>query len=126
MKTCDNSKVIVQLSFISPIMTKLEYNILILPGDGVGPEIAAEAIKILDCVSKASQVDFKSQSALTGGCSIDEHGTPLTSQVLEQARKADAILFGAVGGPKWFVKQPFQIMLTFAGGLEPFDLKPAF
>lgn len=77
------------------------HNILVLPGDGVGPEIIAEAIKILQAVEKISKVKFKFTSALMGGCSIDTHGVALTDEVLAQAKASDAVLFGSVGGPKW-------------------------
>ena len=76
-------------------------SILLLPGDGVGPEIAEEATKILSAVTQVSGVHFKITKALSGGCSIDAHGTPLTDEVLQLAKNNDAILFGAVGGPKW-------------------------
>jgi 3-isopropylmalate dehydrogenase len=77
------------------------HNILVLPGDGVGPEIIAEAIKVLEAVEKSSNVKFNITSALMGGCSIDKHGVALTDEVLAQAKASDAVLFGAVGGPKW-------------------------
>ena len=77
------------------------HSILMLPGDGVGPEIAEEALKVLTAVTKISGVQFAVRKALTGGCSIDAHGTPLTDEVLQLAKDSDAILFGAVGGPKW-------------------------
>lgn len=80
--------------------TKL-HSILLLPGDGVGPEIAEEAVKVLSAVTRISGVQFRIRKALTGGCSIDAHGTPLTDDILQLAKDSDAVLFGAVGGPKW-------------------------
>jgi 3-isopropylmalate dehydrogenase len=77
------------------------HNILVLPGDGVGPEIITEAIKILKAVEKSSNIKFNFTTALMGGCSIDAHGVALTDEVLAQAKASDAVLFGAVGGPKW-------------------------
>ncbi|KAH7381044.1 3-isopropylmalate dehydrogenase [Cadophora sp. MPI-SDFR-AT-0126] len=77
------------------------HSILLLPGDGVGPEIAEEALKVLSAITKISGVQFRIRKAMTGGCSIDAHGTPLTDEVLQLAKDSDAILFGAVGGPKW-------------------------
>jgi 3-isopropylmalate dehydrogenase len=77
------------------------YNILVLPGDGVGPEIISEAVKLLEVISSHSDAQFEITEAMMGGCSIDKHGTALTDGVLELAKKSDAVLFGAVGGPKW-------------------------
>lgn len=77
------------------------YNILVLPGDGVGPEIIAEAVNVLEVISNHTDVKFNITQALLGGCSIDKHGTALTDEVLAQAKRSDAVLFGAVGGPKW-------------------------
>jgi len=79
------------------------FSILVLPGDGVGPEIMTEAVKVLDAVSQTRDVQFNIEYALTGGCSIDKHGVAITEEVLAKAVKSDAVLFGAVGGPKWFV-----------------------
>lgn len=77
------------------------YNLLVLPGDGVGPEIIAEAVKLLEVVSNHSDAKLSITEALMGGCSIDKHGVALTDEVLDLAKKSDAVLFGAVGGPKW-------------------------
>ena len=79
----------------------LSYSILVLPGDGVGPEIIPEAIKVLDLISAHSDAKFNYETALMGGCSIDKHGVALTDEILELAKKSDAVLFGSVGGPKW-------------------------
>jgi len=75
--------------------------ILLLPGDGIGPEIVTEAKKVLDRVNEQFQLDLAFDEDLMGGCSIDAHGVPLTDAALDKARAADAILLGAVGGPKW-------------------------
>lgn len=85
------------------------YNILVLPGDGVGPEIIAEAMKVLEVISAHSDAKFNITSALMGGCSIDKHGVALTDEVMDLAKKSDAVLFGAVGGPKWCVHSIFVI-----------------
>ena len=77
------------------------HSILVLPGDGVGPEIIAEAVKVLEVISAHSDAKFNFTQGLMGGCSIDKHGVPLTDEVLDLAKKSDAVLFGAVGGPKW-------------------------
>jgi 3-isopropylmalate dehydrogenase len=79
------------------------YNILVLPGDGVGPEIIPEALKVLDLISSHTGTKFAYTTALMGGCSIDKHGVALTDEVLQLAKKSDAVLFGSVGGPKWYV-----------------------
>ncbi|KAG7881402.1 hypothetical protein KL938_003532 [Ogataea parapolymorpha] len=76
-------------------------NIVLLPGDHVGPEVVAEAVKVLEAVSSASGVKFNFSKHLIGGASIDAYGVPLSDEALEAAKKADAVLLGAVGGPKW-------------------------
>lgn len=81
-------------------MTK-EKKILVLPGDGIGPEIMEQAVKVLEWVDKNSTLSFKLEYEVVGGASIDQNGIPLTQEVIEKAKKADAVLFGAVGGPKW-------------------------
>src|SRR3954447_1272169 len=75
--------------------------IVVLPGDGIGPEIVAAAREVLDALG-----EFSYDERLMGGCSIDEHGTALTDEVLDACREADAILLGAVGGPKWDTTDP--------------------
>ena len=77
------------------------YKVLVLPGDHVGPEVVTEALKVLDIVSASTGTKFELDHDLTGGCSIDKHGTPITDAVLEKAKSSDAVLFGSVGGPKW-------------------------
>ncbi|TVY44525.1 3-isopropylmalate dehydrogenase [Lachnellula subtilissima] len=103
------------------------YSILVLPGDGVGPEIIPEAIKVLNLISAHSDVKFKYKTALMGGCSIDKHGVALTEEVLELAKKSDAVLFGSVGGPKWGAGKvrPEQGVLTLRKELNAFaNLRP--
>jgi 3-isopropylmalate dehydrogenase len=78
-----------------------EFSLLVLAGDGVGPEIIAETLRIVAWFSDYLDVRFSIEQALVGGASIDEHGEPLTEAVLQKALQTDAILFGAVGGPKW-------------------------
>jgi 3-isopropylmalate dehydrogenase len=79
----------------------MSHKILIIPGDGVGPEIMAEAVKTLKTIEKVSDIKFELEWALAGGCSIDKHGVAITPEVLAQAKSSDAVLFGSVGGPKW-------------------------
>ena len=76
-------------------------NILMLPGDGIGPEIVAEAEKVLNKVNEKFGLGLSFESALVGGAAIDEADTPLPEETLEKAKAADAILLGAVGGPQW-------------------------
>lgn len=76
-------------------------NILVLPGDGIGPEICAEAVKVLKCVSEQQGMSLQFDSDLLGGSAIDEYGLPLADSTLDKCRSADAILMGSVGGPKW-------------------------
>ena len=75
--------------------------IAILAGDGIGPEIVAEAIKVLSFINKDMQLGFSLDHALIGGAAYDAFGTPLPQQTLNLCKHADAILLGAVGGPKW-------------------------
>ena len=79
----------------------MNFNITLLPGDGIGPEVVAEAVRVLDIVSSRYNHTFHYKQRLMGGCSIDEYGTSLTDETLADCQSADAILFGAVGGPKW-------------------------
>ncbi len=75
--------------------------IVVLPGDGIGPEVTAEAVRVLQALAKASGHEFSFSEKLMGGCSIDAFGSALTEETLQACRGADAVLLGAVGGPKW-------------------------
>lgn len=77
-----------------------QYNILVLPGDGIGPEVVREAVKVLQTFSTPTRT-FDLQHELVGGASIDAYGDSLTDEVKEAALASDAVLFGSVGGPKW-------------------------
>lgn len=79
-------------------MTK---KIAMLPGDGIGPEIVAEAVKVLECLRQHHGLDIELEHAAVGGAAYDAYGTTLPDETLALARAADAILLGAVGGPKW-------------------------
>jgi len=79
----------------------VEFNIAVLGGDGIGPEVTNESVKVLNAVSKAFGHTFNLTYGDVGGISIDKHGTPLLDEVRELAGSSDAVLFGAVGGPKW-------------------------
>ena len=75
--------------------------IAILPGDGIGPEVMPEAVKVLDAVQKRFSFELEYGFADAGGCAIDKHGEALPSRTLSLCESSDAILFGSVGGPKW-------------------------
>ncbi|MBX9931406.1 MAG: 3-isopropylmalate dehydrogenase [Methylobacterium sp.] len=77
------------------------YKLLLLPGDGIGPEVMAQVEVVLAVLSEAGLAKFEIERDLVGGCAIDAHGVPLTDAALARADAADAILLGAVGGPKW-------------------------
>jgi 3-isopropylmalate dehydrogenase len=79
----------------------MQSGILVLPGDGIGPEVVAEALRVLDAVARKFGHEFKTQEALIGGIAIDRTGTALPPETVTAARAADAVLLGAVGGPKW-------------------------
>ncbi len=88
-------------------MTK---KVLVLPGDGIGPEIIAEAVKVLNLANKKYNLGLELVDGELGGAAIDKHGVPLADSTLALAREVDAVLLGAVGGPKWD---------TLAGHLRP-------
>lgn len=76
-------------------------NIVVLPGDGIGPEVTAEAVACLELLSSARDLGLKFSERDFGGVAIDKHGDPLPAETLETCREADAVLLGAVGGDKW-------------------------
>lgn len=76
------------------------HKILVLPGDGIGPEVMAEAVKVLKAF-ETPQCKFELRQELIGGCSIDSTGKSVTEEVKQAALESDAVLFAAVGGPKW-------------------------
>lgn len=82
------------------------HRILLLPGDGIGPEITAEAVRVLDALAIKFGFDFEYHTALMGGCAIDAHGTALPEETLEATKHCDAVLLAAIGGPKWDTTDP--------------------
>ena len=79
----------------------MKASIAILPGDGIGPEVVAESLKILTAIEQKYNHDFQLIFGRVGGNAIDEFNTPLPDQTVEICQSVDAILFGAVGGPQW-------------------------
>ena len=79
----------------------MQFNITVLPGDGVGPDVTAEAIKVLQAVGKKFSHSFNLRYGLVGGAAIDQEGTALSKDTLKMCRGSGAVLLGAVGGPKW-------------------------
>jgi 3-isopropylmalate dehydrogenase len=84
------------------------HRIAVLPGDGIGAEVTREAVRVVDVVAKGAGLALDLEEALIGGTAIDRQGTPLPDATLALCREADAILFGAVGGPRWDHLRPEQ------------------
>ncbi|HHV10045.1 MAG TPA: 3-isopropylmalate dehydrogenase [Clostridiales bacterium] len=112
----------------------MNYNIAVIPGDGIGPEIVAEAKKILNKVGSKCGHQFNYTEVLMGGASIDAHGEPLTKEALETAKKSDSVLLGAVGGnvgqSSWYTLPPHLRpeagLLAIRKGLNLFaNIRPA-
>lgn len=82
-------------------MTDKHYKIAVLPGDGIGPEVMAQAHKVLDAIEQKHGIHFSREEHDVGGIAIDNHGCPLPESTLHACEDADAVLFGSVGGPKW-------------------------
>jgi 3-isopropylmalate dehydrogenase len=106
------------------------YNLLLLPGDGIGVEVMAEVDKVINFFNKKGRVTFKTESDLVGGAAIDAHGVPITDVAVAKAQKADAVIFGAVGGPKWdkvaYDIRPEAGLLRLRKDLDLFaNLRPA-
>ncbi|HEX7480323.1 MAG TPA: 3-isopropylmalate dehydrogenase [Polyangiales bacterium] len=109
-------------------MAKLD--VLVLAGDGIGPEVTTEALKVLELACKRGGITLELSHDLFGGCSIDKHGEPITQAVLDRSLKADAVLMGACGGPKWdnlaTDKRPEKGLLRLREHMEVYaNLRPA-
>lgn len=113
----------------------MDYNMTVIPGDGIGPEIVREARKVLDQVGRVYGHSFNYTEILMGGCSIDTYGVPLTEEALETAGKSDAVLLGAVGGDvgnsRWYDVapnlRPEAGLLAIRKGLGLFaNIRPAY
>jgi 3-isopropylmalate dehydrogenase len=107
-----------------------EVSVALLPGDGIGPEVVAEARRIVDAVAPAHGLEIDWHEHLVGGASIDAHGTALTDEVLEACAASTAVMLGAVGGPKWDTTdadrpRPEQGLLGLRSGLGLYaNLRP--
>jgi 3-isopropylmalate dehydrogenase len=104
--------------------------ILLLPGDGIGPEVIREVRKILEWLNKNKFLDFEVDEGLVGGASYDKHKNPITDEVFYKALESEAVILGAVGGPKWdnleFAKKPERALLKLRKELKLFaNLRPA-
>jgi len=104
--------------------------ILVLPGDGIGPEIMREVMRVIEFFDKRHIASFEVSEGLVGGAAYDASGTPLTDETLAQAQASDAVLFGSVGGPKWetlpFELQPERGLLRLRKEMDLFaNLRPA-
>jgi len=105
------------------------FRIAVFPGDGIGPEIMREARKVLDVVAACAGVRFEMEEGLVGGAAYDRYGTPLPDDVMKMALASDAVLLGAVGGPKWesldYSLRPERGLLGLRSGLGLFaNLRP--
>lgn len=107
----------------------MKANIVLLPGDGIGPEVVAQAVRVLETVAGKFKHEFKFTERLVGGSSLDAFGASLTDETLADCKAADAILLGAVGGPKWddpaAKDRPERGLLALRKGLGVFaNLRP--
>jgi len=105
--------------------------VLVLPGDGIGPEITAEAIKVLEALKVSDGLDINMTEDLVGGAAYDVHGVPLADETMAAAKASDAVLLGAVGGYKWesldISVRPEKGLLRLRSEMELFaNLRPAF
>jgi len=107
-----------------------KYNIALIKGDGIGPEIVDEAVKVLDAVAACEDIEFNYREVLMGGCAYDASGDPLPQETIDVSLASDAVLFGAIGGQKWDTlpreKRPESGLLRFRKELGVFaNLRPA-
>jgi len=104
--------------------------LLILPGDGIGPEVMRQVRRVVDWLGRRRGIAFEVKEGLIGGAAIDAHGVPLSDATLAEAKASDAVLLGAVGGPKWdkieFERRPEAGLLRIRKDMELFaNLRPA-
>ena len=108
----------------------MEKKIALIPGDGIGPGVVAEAVKVLDAVGAKFGHKWNYETVIAGGCAIDKFGKPLPQEQLDICLNSDAVLLGAVGGPKWdnlaSELRPEKALLGLRGGMKVFaNLRPA-
>ncbi|EMD40950.1 3-isopropylmalate dehydrogenase [Gelatoporia subvermispora B] len=111
-------------------MVKKTFRVAVLPGDGIGPEVIGEAVRVLEVISKAStDVEIKLEEHQFGGCALDATGHPLPESTLKACQEADAILLGSIGGPQWGVNlkvRPEQGLLALRKALGLYaNIRPA-
>jgi 3-isopropylmalate dehydrogenase len=107
----------------------MKAKLVLLPGDGIGPEVVAEAVRVMDAIAGKFKHEWTYQERLMGGCSIDQFGSSLTEETLADCQAADAVVLGAVGGPKWddpnAKDRPERGLLALRKGLGVFaNLRP--
>lgn len=108
----------------------MRISLAVIPGDGIGPDIVAQAVRVLDRIGEIYGHDFRYRTLLAGGAAIDRTGVPLPDETLQAAKESDSVLLGAVGGPKWddvpSNLRPEKALLGLRGGLGLFcNLRPA-
>ena len=107
-----------------------KFTIALLPGDGIGPEVVQEAVKVLKVLEKTQGLELILNEVPVGGIAYEEYGQPLPNITLSTAKNADAVLLGAVGGPKWenidFSLRPERALLGLRSSLKLYaNLRPA-
>src|SRR5438067_8620192 len=110
--------------------TRSNRKVLVLPGDGIGPEIMGQVMRVIEFFDHRHLASFEVSGGLVGGAAYEASGTPLTDETLAQAQASDAVLFGSVGGPKWetlpFELQPERGLLRLRKEMDLFaNLRPA-
>ena len=108
----------------------MKYNVAVIPGDGIGPDIVTEAVKVLNVVGEKFGHKFEYEYVMAGGCSIDKNGEALPKETLDICKASDAVLLGAVGGPRWDDPdskiRPEQALLGLRSGMNLYcNLRPA-
>ena len=106
------------------------FSLLILPGDGIGPEVMAQVSRVIDWFEQRRGIKFDIEEDLVGGCAYDTHGKPISNLTMDKAQAVDAVLLGAVGGPVYekldFESQPERGLLRLRKEMDLFaNLRPA-
>ena len=107
-----------------------KFSLLVLAGDGIGPEVMAQVIRVIEWFEKRRNIQFNIEEDLVGGCAYDKYGTPLADSTMDKAQIVDAVLLGAVGGPKYeklaFDVQPERGLLRLRKEMDLYaNLRPA-